>query len=123
MQLWVHNISHDRDALSVKRPHFQRLLDIQTRIAFVAVERCFAFISQLPQKAVDASAFLGFDRRNAAAAKAKIIIVQHSLPVDARVRAAVLHLVQIDIAAIGKIQRFLHHHSSSSSSAPISPST
>jgi len=123
MQLWVHNISHDRDALSVKRPHFQRLLDVQTRIAFIAVEGCFAFVSQLPQKAVDASAFLGFDRRNAAAAKAKIIIVQHSLSVDGRIRAAVLHLVQIDIAAIGKIQRFLHPHSSSSSSAPISPST
>lgn len=48
MQLWVHNISHDRDALPVKRPHLQRLLDIQTRIPFVAVERCFTPVGQLP---------------------------------------------------------------------------
>ena len=123
MQLWVHNISHDRDALSVKRPHLQRLLDVQTRIAFIAVEGCFTFASQLPQKAVDTSAFLGFDRRNAAAAKAQVIIVQNSLPVDARVRAAVSHLVQIDIAAVGKIQWSFHPHSSSSSSAPISLNT
>ena len=45
VQLWVHNISHDRDALPVKRPHLQRLLDVQTRIAFIAVEGCFAFVS------------------------------------------------------------------------------
>ena len=123
MQLWVHNISHDRDALSVKRPHLQRLLDIQTRIAFVAVERCFTFVSQLPQKAVNTSTFLGFDRRNTAAAKAQVIIVQHSLSVDGRVRAAVAHLVQIDIAAVGKIQWLFHRHSSSSSNAPISCKT
>ena len=113
MQLWVHNISHDRDAPPVKRPHLQRLLDIQTRIAFVAVERCFAFISQLPQKAIDAGSFLGFDRRNAAAAKAQVIIVQNSLSVDSRVRTAVAHLIQIDIAAVSKIQWFFHRHSSS----------
>ena len=45
MQLWVHNISHDRDALPVKRPHLQRLLDIQMRITFIAVEGCFTFVS------------------------------------------------------------------------------
>ena len=71
----------------------------------------------------DTGSFLGFDRRNAAAAKAQVIIVQNSLPVDARVRAAVSHLVQIDIAAVGKIQWLFHHHSSSSSSAPISLNT
>ncbi len=119
----VHNVSHDRNALPIKRPHLQRLLDIQTRITFITVERCLTFVGQLPQKTVDTGSFLGFDCRNAAAAKAQVIIVQNSLPVDGRVRAAVLHLVQIDIAAVGKIQWFFHHHSSSSSSAPILPST
>ena len=45
MQLWVHNVGHNWDALPVKRPHLQRLLDVQTRIAFIAVEGCFTFVS------------------------------------------------------------------------------
>ena len=57
---------------------------------------------------MDDAAFLGRDSGEAVAAELQLVVFQRHRPYELGVWTAMLHLLQIDIAAVGEIQSFFH---------------
>lgn len=85
--------------------HIDRAPGIKMRKAFVMVERLLVLCADFPQQAVHMVALVGQNRQvpAARAAECQPIPVQPHTPHRLCIRATAGHLIQIQIAAIGKI--------------------
>ena len=103
-----HDIDHDWDLCASRVFNRHGFFRVVAGIPFIAVQRLFTLRCELPHQSVNNAAFFRRNGSKAAAAEPQFVVLQPDRPHDLGIRTALRHLLQIKVAAVGKIQVFLH---------------
>ena len=106
----VHRVNHDFMRRAVCIRNRQGLLVIECRVALVAVKLGFVMVGDRPDQSFNACALFG-QNCQVAAPERQLIALQLGDTHGGCLRAAVGHLLKIQIGAIGKVFFFRHFFS------------
>ena len=98
----VHRVNHNFVRRTICIHYRHGFLVIECRVALVTVKLRFVMVSNRPNQSLNACVLFG-QNRQVAAPECQLIAIQLGDPYDGCLRAAVDHLIKIQIGTIGKV--------------------